>query len=99
MGVGLHGGRTEAGRGSGDPLVVDVEVGSHALQRVDGGGQAILRAAPHAYLAARHQSGDEVAEGLETIALEGGLGAGERLDALDHEAAVDRKSTRLNSSH
>ena len=41
---------------------------------------------PH--LAAGHEPGDEVAEGLEAVALQVGGGAGQRLDALDHEAAV-----------
>ena len=43
---------------------------------------------PHAHLAAGHEPGHEVAERLEAVALQGGGGAVQRLDALDHEPPV-----------
>ena len=63
-------------------------VGAHLLERVDGGDHAVLVAAADAHLAAGHEPGHQVAERLEAVALQGGGGAAERLDALDHEAAV-----------
>ena len=88
MGVGLHRGRAELRGAGADPVVVDVDAGAHAVQRVDGGHEAVLVAAADAHLPAGHQAGREVAEGLEAVALQASLGPVERLDAFDDEAAV-----------
>ena len=62
----------QLGGAGADPLVVDVEVGAHALERVDGRDHAVLVAAADAHLAARHEPGHQVAEGLEAVALQVG---------------------------
>ena len=89
VGVGLHRGGPQAGVGAGRDVVVgDLEAGAHLLQRVDGGDQAVLRAAAHPHLPAGHQAGHQVRERLEPVALQPGLGAAQVLDALDDDAAV-----------
>ena len=70
VGVGLHrGGPEPVGRRGLDVLVGDLEAGAHAVQRGDGGDQAVLGAAVHPHLAAGDQAGHQVAEGLVAVAL------------------------------
>ncbi len=87
--VGVHRRRLQpAGRGRGDPLVGDVEMGAHPGQGGDRGHQPVLRAAVHADLAAGDQPGDQVGEGLEAVAGQPGGRGLELAHALDHDAPV-----------